>query len=58
MRIVHRYPEIRELLYDFVNEYGLIDDTAIYNSGRNGAWRFIPEDIASKGIANDLDLMF
>ena len=57
-RIIHRYPEIRELLYDLVNEYGLIDDTAIYNASRNGAWKFVPEELASRMIARDLELLF
>ena len=57
-RIIHRYPEIRELLYGFINEYGLIDGTAIYDTKRNGEWKFIPDDIASQGIAKDLGLLF
>ena len=57
-RIIRRYPEIRELIYKFVDEYGLIDDTATYQQKRNGEWKFIPEDIASKGIAADLKLLF
>ena len=57
-RIIRHYPEIRELIYKFVNEYGLIDDTATYQKKRNGEWKFVPEDIASKGIASDLRLLF
>ena len=57
-RIIHRYPEIRELLYQFIEEYGLIDDTAIYDSKRNGSWKFIPEDVASRRIGEDLKLLF
>ena len=57
-RILHRYPEIRELLYEFIEEYGLIDNTAVYNAKRNGAWKFIPEDEASRRIKADLDLIF
>ena len=57
-RIIHRYPEIRELLYQFIDEYGLIDDTAIYDPKRNGSWKFIPEDVASRRIGDDLKLLF
>ena len=57
-RIIHRYPEIRELLYEFIEEYGLIDDTAIYNEKRNGRWMFIPEDLANERIKADLKLLF
>ena len=57
-RILHRYPEIRVLLYDFIEEYGLIDNSAVYNSKRNGYWKFIPEDEASRRIKADLELLF
>ncbi|MBR5702867.1 MAG: bifunctional metallophosphatase/5'-nucleotidase [Bacteroidales bacterium] len=57
-RIIHRYPEIRELLYDFIEEYGLIDNTAIYNPTRNGSWKFIPEELANERIKADLKLLF
>lgn len=57
-RILHRYPEIRELLYDFIVEYGLIDDTAIYNAKKNGTWKFIPEELANERIKADLKLLF
>ncbi|MBR5703978.1 MAG: bifunctional metallophosphatase/5'-nucleotidase [Bacteroidales bacterium] len=57
-RILRRYPEIRDIIYRFVNEYGLIDDTALYQARRNGKWEFIPADFASKGIAADLELLF
>ena len=57
-RIIHRYPEIRDIIYKYVEEYGLIDDTATYQEKRNGKWMFIPEDKASKGIADDLKLLF
>lgn len=57
-RIIHRYPEIRECIYGFVEEYGLIDNTAVYQERRDGKWEFIPEDVASKGIAADLKLLF
>ena len=57
-RIVHRYPEIREILYDFVKEYGLIDESAICNSSLYGEWKFIPEDLATEKISADLKRMF
>ena len=57
-RILHRYPEIRELLYKFIEEYGLIDNTAIYDAKRNGSWKFIPEELANERIKADLKLLF
>lgn len=57
-RIIHRYPEIREIIYQMILEYGLIDESAVYDAGRNGTWKFIPEDIASKKIGEDMKLLF
>lgn len=57
-RIIHRYPEIRQLLYEFIMEYGLIDETATYDAKRNGSWKFIPEEMAEKRIGEDLSLLF
>ena len=57
-RIVRRYPEIRELIYAFVKEYGLIDSGTVYSRELNGRWEFIPVEKAGKGIAEDLALMF
>ena len=57
-RILNRYPEIREFIYDFFKEYGLVDEGSIYDASRNGRWCFIPEEDASRRIEADLDLMF
>lgn len=57
-RIIHRYSEIRDIIYKYVEEIGLIDDTAVYREDRNGKWLFIPKEKASKGISDDLKLMF
>ncbi len=57
-RIIHRYPEIRELVHEFVEEYGLIDKSAVYDAKRNGSWKFIPEELADERIKSDLKLLF
>ena len=57
-RIIHRYPEIRELVHEFVEEYGLIDKSAVYDAKRNGSWKFIPEELADERIESDLKLLF
>ena len=43
-RVLQRFPEIREVIYRLIEEYGLIDESAGYDARRNGAWKFIPED--------------
>lgn len=57
-RIVARYPEIRELLYQFIVEYKTISPQLIRNQGVIGSWKFVPESIAEKALAADMKLMF
>lgn len=57
-RIVARYPEIRSLLYDFIRNYGQIDEKSIRNYSKIGSWRFVPENIAGPALKNDINLVF
>ena len=57
-RIVARYPEIREMLYDFIMEHGSITPEIIGNPAVIGHWEFVPSKIARKGIGADMALMF
>lgn len=53
-RVTGKYPEIRELLYDYLQENGVIDPEIINNSSVLGGWKFIPEEKA----AHDLALLY
>ena len=57
-RVVARYPEIRELIYDYVVKHGTIDEALISNPATLGEWHFIPEDLAEKSISADMRLVF
>ena len=57
-RVVARYPEIREMLYDFIMEHGSITPEIIGNPAIIGHWEFVPSNIARKGIGADMALMF
>ena len=57
-RVVARYPEIREMLYDFIMEHGSITPEIIGNPAVIGHWEFVPSKIARKGIGADMALMF
>ncbi len=57
-RVVARYPEIREILYEYLSEHGTISPEAIGNPSVIGSWKFIPEKKASKMLENDMDLLF
>lgn len=57
-RIVARYPEIRELLYDYIVKNGSIDPSVTGNPAVIGKWAFVPESLASRVIAEDMKLLF
>ena len=57
-RVVARYPEIREMLYDFILRHGMIDSKLIGDPSVVGSWKFTPEDIAGKYLDADMQLMF
>ena len=54
-RTVARYPEIRNILYDYMMQNGVLDPYA-YGS-LIGSWHFVPEKSAKK-VAADLQLLF
>ena len=57
-RVVARYPEIRELMYDYVSKYGVIDEARLNNAALLGEWHFIPEKLAHDAIEADMRLVF
>ena len=57
-RVVARYPEIRNMIYDYILKVGELNQA---NTGDNkilGEWHFIPEEIAEPLIEADMDLIF
>ena len=57
-RVVEYYPEIRNILYNYLLEHGSIDPAIIGDPERIGGWRFVPESIAAPGIDADMQLLF
>ncbi len=57
-RVVEYYPEIRNILYDYLKENGTIDPEKINDSAVIGHWSFIPESLAEKALDRDMDLLF
>ena len=57
-RVVEYYPEIREILYDYLLKHGKIDPEVIGDRTVVGEWRFIPESIAQKAMDRDMTLLF
>ena len=57
-RVVARYPEIRNILYDYLMENGTIDPEVIGNPAVIGAWKFVPEKLAGPAMDRDMMLLF
>ena len=57
-RVVEYYPEIRNILYDYLLENQVIDTAHTGDRNVIGEWRFIPEDLASKALDKDMELLF
>lgn len=57
-RVVNKYPEIRELMYDYLKANGAIDPAAIANPAVLGHWEFIPESIVKPGMEADMQLLY
>ena len=57
-RVVARYPEIREILYEYLSEHSTISPEETGNPSVIGSWKFIPEKKASKMLENDMALLF
>ena len=57
-RVVARYPEIRNILYDYLKENGSIDPQIINDAAVIGSWKFIPEKIVGPAMEADMKLIF
>jgi 2',3'-cyclic-nucleotide 2'-phosphodiesterase/3'-nucleotidase len=57
-RVVARYPEIRNILYDYLMKNGSIDPEIIGSPAVIGGWKFVPEKLADDALQADLDLLF
>ena len=57
-RTVALYPEIRNILYDYLMENGSIDPEVIGDPKVIGSWKFVPEKIAAPAMERDMKLLF
>ncbi len=57
-RVVKYYPEIRELLYDYLLEHKSISSAAIGDPAVIGGWEFVPQSLAAPALTADMDLLF
>ncbi len=57
-RVVEYYPEIRDILYDYLLKNGEIDPEKIGDREVIGEWKFVPESLVSKAMDRDMLLLF
>ena len=57
-RVVEYYPEIRNILYDYLKANKTISPEVIGDEAVIGKWAFVPEKVAEKAMQNDLKLLF
>lgn len=57
-RVTGYYPEIRNLLYDYLMTHKEIDPSTISDRSIIGEWRFVPLQTARKALSRDIALIF
>ena len=57
-RVVEYYPEIRDILYQYLLDNKVIDPAVIGNPSVIGKWRFVPENVVRPALENDMKLLF
>ena len=57
-RVVAKYPEIRDLIFQYINKQGLVDPAVIGDKSVLGSWKFIPESLADPALEADRRLLF
>lgn len=57
-RIVARYPEIREMVYQYIKKHGTVDPALIGDRAVIGEWHFEPERLVAPLMKADMDLIF
>ena len=57
-RVIERYPEIRNILYDYLIENGSIDPEVIGDPAVIGHWEFVPETLVKPAMERDMNLLF
>ena len=57
-RVEATYPEIREILYEYLKKNNAIDPVLISDPARIGSWKFVPEAVAEPALEKDMDLLF
>ncbi len=57
-RIIAKYPEIRDLIYNFIQRNGNVTSELLNNKDLLGTWAFIPEDTVAPLMEADMAKLF
>lgn len=57
-RVIETYPEIRELLYEFIQENGELRSEIMGDKSLLGEWYFAPQALTAPLLAHDIELLF
>ncbi|MCR4860141.1 MAG: bifunctional metallophosphatase/5'-nucleotidase [Bacteroidales bacterium] len=57
-RVVKRYPEIRELMYQYIKKSGTVDAARIGDPSVIGEWHFVPEKLVAPMLEADMKAIF
>lgn len=57
-RVVEYYPEIRNILYDYLVANKEIDPETIGDKSVIGHWKFVPEQLSDNAMNKDMKLLF
>lgn len=57
-RIIAKYPEIRDLIYNYISEHGNVTSSDVNNSAVIGSWSFVPEEIVAPLMEADMAKLF
>lgn len=57
-RVVEYYPEIRDLIYKYLQENKAIDPAETGDPKLIGHWEFVPAEMAEKAMDRDMELLF
>lgn len=57
-RVVEYYPEIRELIYQYLQKNKAIDPAMTGDPALVGHWEFVPAALAEKAMDKDMELLF
>lgn len=57
-RTVARYPQVRDLIYDFFGKHEVVTPESIGDNTLIGAWSFVPDELAAPALVSDARLLF